>query len=168
MKGALNSHHTPAKMALRSLAFCMVMVLVLVLVVALAPGAVEGSSRKLLAQANAAVAAQAYGICNALVTVHGYQCQEITVSIHLFLYVSGISEIVKRNYIMCCYVVAQVTTDDGYILSVQRIGGGGTGKPPVIIQHGVLVVSSLIFRSSFLIFNIVSSVFSDSSAAVGH
>ncbi|XP_062010324.1 triacylglycerol lipase 2-like [Rosa rugosa] len=95
-------------MALRSLAFCMVMVLVLV--VALAPGAVEGSSRKLLAQANAAVAAQAYGICNALVTVHGYPCQEIT-----------------------------VTTDDGYILSVQRIGGGGTGKPPVIIQHGVLV-----------------------------
>ncbi|PRQ54234.1 putative triacylglycerol lipase [Rosa chinensis] len=104
-------------MALRSLAFCLLMVLVSV--VALAPGAVEGSSRKLLAQANAAVAAQAYGICNALVTVHGYRCQEIT-----------------------------VTTDDGYILSVQRIGGGGTGKPPVIIQHGVLVDAAVWLMNS--------------------
>lgn len=44
-----------------------------------------------------------------------------------------------------------MTTDDGFILSVQRIpkgrngrGGSGKGKPPVIIQHGVLVVSSSI------------------------
>lgn len=42
-----------------------------------------------------------------------------------------------------------MTTDDGFILSVQRIpkgrnGRGGAGKIPVIIQHGVLVVSSSI------------------------
>ncbi|KAI3463100.1 hypothetical protein Pfo_019763 [Paulownia fortunei] len=55
------------------------------------------------------------GICSAAVTIHGYKCQEF-----------------------------QVTTDDGYILSVQRIpegpaGGGGTKRPPVLLQHGVLV-----------------------------
>ncbi|XP_050382154.1 triacylglycerol lipase 2 [Argentina anserina] len=102
-------------MALRSLACCMV--LGLVMVVALAPSAVEGSSRRLIDQKNGAVAAAAQGggVCESLVTVHGYKCQEIF-----------------------------VTTADGYILNVQRIpagrnGGGGAGKPPVIIQHGVLV-----------------------------
>lgn len=44
----------------------------------------------------------------------------------------------------------QVTTEDGYILSIHRIPEGRaeasdhnamTGKQPVIIQHGVLVVS---------------------------
>ncbi|CAL5370436.1 unnamed protein product [Camellia sinensis] len=57
------------------------------------------------------------GICSA-VTVHGYRCQEF-----------------------------HVRTDDGYILSVQRIpqgrlgsgGGGGKTKQPVLLQHGVLV-----------------------------
>ncbi|KAI8018690.1 Triacylglycerol lipase 2 [Camellia lanceoleosa] len=57
------------------------------------------------------------GICSA-VTVHGYRCQEF-----------------------------HVITDDGYILSVQRIpqgrlgsgGGGGKTKQPVLLQHGVLV-----------------------------
>lgn len=43
----------------------------------------------------------------------------------------------------------QVKTDDGYLLSVQRIpagrGGGivgdaGARKPPVLLQHGVMVV----------------------------
>lgn len=58
-----------------------------------------------------------------------------------------------------------MTTDDGFILSVQRIpngrkGRGRAGKPPVIIQHGVLVVSSSIYYFR-------SSVFSDSSTAVG-
>ncbi|KAL3526171.1 hypothetical protein ACH5RR_014543 [Cinchona calisaya] len=55
------------------------------------------------------------GICASAVTMHGYKCQEF-----------------------------DVTTDDGYILSVQRIpeglaGGGGMNRPPVLLQHGVLV-----------------------------
>ncbi|EEF50924.1 triacylglycerol lipase 2 precursor [Ricinus communis] len=58
----------------------------------------------------------AVGICASSVTIHGYKCQEI-----------------------------EVTTKDGYILSLQRIpegragGGGNTKRQPVIIQHGVLV-----------------------------
>ncbi|RAL50953.1 hypothetical protein DM860_005309 [Cuscuta australis] len=59
------------------------------------------------------------GICAIFVSIHNYECQE-----------------------------HQVTTDDGYILSVQRIpaglnrnGGGAEGgaKQPVLLQHGVLV-----------------------------
>ncbi|EYU34800.1 hypothetical protein ABFS82_11G136400 [Erythranthe guttata] len=56
------------------------------------------------------------GACSAAISVHGYKCQEF-----------------------------EVTTDDGYILSVQRIpegrggGGGGPNRPPVLLQHGVLV-----------------------------
>ncbi|KAL3644044.1 hypothetical protein CASFOL_011976 [Castilleja foliolosa] len=55
------------------------------------------------------------GVCSDAVTIHGYKCQEF-----------------------------EVTTDDGYILSVQRIpegraGGGGPNRPPVLLQHGVLV-----------------------------
>ncbi|KAL6135898.1 hypothetical protein ACLB2K_068123 [Fragaria x ananassa] len=103
-------------MALRCLACCMV-IMGLVLLLALAPGAVEGSRRRLFDQINGAGAAnaEAYGVCKALVTMHGYKCQEIF-----------------------------VTTADGYMLNVQRIpagrnGGGGAGKQPVIIQHGVLV-----------------------------
>ncbi|CAK7338185.1 unnamed protein product [Dovyalis caffra] len=60
----------------------------------------------------------AKGICATLVTIYGYKCQEL-----------------------------EVVTDDGYILSVQRIpegrvsaGGNGDAKrQPVLIQHGVLV-----------------------------
>ncbi|KAG8366782.1 hypothetical protein BUALT_Bualt16G0003500 [Buddleja alternifolia] len=59
--------------------------------------------------------APSLGMCSAAVNVHGYKCQEF-----------------------------EVTTDDGYILSVQRIpegraGGGGPNRPPVLLQHGVLV-----------------------------
>ncbi|KAJ9562585.1 hypothetical protein OSB04_007745 [Centaurea solstitialis] len=59
------------------------------------------------------------GICASAVTNHGYKCEEI-----------------------------DVTTEDGYILSVQRIpvgrgggggGGGGRKRQPVLLQHGVLV-----------------------------
>nr|GMC99502.1 triacylglycerol lipase 2-like [Ipomoea batatas] len=57
------------------------------------------------------------GMCGTVVSVHGYKCEEY-----------------------------EATTDDGYILSVQRIpqgrhGGGGRPlrPPPVLLQHGVLV-----------------------------
>ncbi|CAI9758530.1 unnamed protein product [Fraxinus pennsylvanica] len=55
------------------------------------------------------------GLCATAVAIHGYKCQEF-----------------------------DVKTDDGYILSLQRIpegrtGGGGPNKPPVLLQHGVLV-----------------------------
>lgn len=43
----------------------------------------------------------------------------------------------------------QVKTQDGFILNMQRIpegraGGGATKRQPVLIQHGVLVVSASI------------------------
>lgn len=73
-------------MAPCSLAVCMVMVLM----VALAPGAVDGSSRRLFGQTNGAVAAPAYGICSSVVAVHGYKCQEIDVS-------TGLVRLSSRN-----------------------------------------------------------------------
>lgn len=49
----------------------------------------------------------------------------------------------------------QVTTEDGYILSLQRIpegraktGGNVTKKEPVIVQHGILVVSEQLIHFS--------------------
>ncbi|CAN4116500.1 unnamed protein product [Withania somnifera] len=55
------------------------------------------------------------GMCASTIAIHGYKCQEF-----------------------------EVKTDDGYILSVQRIPegrieGGGQNRPPVLLQHGVLV-----------------------------
>ncbi|GAV62429.1 Abhydrolase_1 domain-containing protein/Abhydro_lipase domain-containing protein [Cephalotus follicularis] len=54
------------------------------------------------------------GVCKSMVETQGYSCQEHT-----------------------------VTTEDGYILSMQRVpvgrSGNKTGKPPVLLQHGVLV-----------------------------
>ncbi|KAF6173561.1 hypothetical protein GIB67_037474 [Kingdonia uniflora] len=56
------------------------------------------------------------GLCASSVIVHGYKCQEF-----------------------------EVKTEDGYVLSMQRIpegrvgGIGGKDKKPVLLQHGVLV-----------------------------
>ena len=60
----------------------------------------------------------------------------------LFSFISFHSDELIMGFI--CFF--QVTTEDGYILSVQRIpqgreGGGGNNKQPVLLQHGVLVVS---------------------------
>ncbi|KAL5581343.1 hypothetical protein UlMin_013785 [Ulmus minor] len=60
-------------------------------------------------------AAPTVGICASSVLIYGYKCQEI-----------------------------DVTTEDGYILNMQRIsegrsGGIGQKKQPVLIQHGILV-----------------------------
>ncbi|KAJ9152743.1 hypothetical protein P3X46_026275 [Hevea brasiliensis] len=58
----------------------------------------------------------AIGLCDSSVRIHGYKCNEF-----------------------------QVTTQDGYILGLQRIpegrsaGGDSANKPPVLLQHGVLV-----------------------------
>ncbi|KAF8414164.1 hypothetical protein HHK36_002163 [Tetracentron sinense] len=58
------------------------------------------------------------GICKSMVEPQGYACQE-----------------------------HKVTTQDGYILSMQRIPVGRSGetpgdRPPVLLQHGLLMVSS--------------------------
>ncbi|KAI3991473.1 hypothetical protein MKX01_016304 [Papaver californicum] len=58
------------------------------------------------------------GFCESAVTIHGYKCQEFNVS-----------------------------TEDGYVLSLQRISEGRSGrgngdgkiKQPVLLQHGLLV-----------------------------
>ncbi|GMP66694.1 hypothetical protein CsSME_00026950 [Camellia sinensis var. sinensis] len=54
------------------------------------------------------------GICKSMVDTQGYVCEEHT-----------------------------VTTNDGYILSLQRIPAGRSGKksnkPPVLLQHGILI-----------------------------
>lgn len=45
----------------------------------------------------------------------------------------------------CCFCWRQVTTEDGYILSLQRMPAGRSGekadKPPVLLQHGIFSVS---------------------------
>ncbi|KAI5443490.1 triacylglycerol lipase 2 [Lathyrus oleraceus] len=65
------------------------------------------------------------GLCASSITIHGYKCQEF-----------------------------EVTTKDGYILSIQRILEGrvkvfgNVTKEPVILQHGVLVDGATWFLNS--------------------
>ncbi|CAL5185655.1 unnamed protein product [Lathyrus oleraceus] len=65
------------------------------------------------------------GLCASSITIHGYNCQEL-----------------------------EVTTKDGYILSVQRILDGRVKvvgnviKEPVIVQHGILVDGATWFFNS--------------------
>ncbi|MED6131808.1 hypothetical protein PIB30_013290 [Stylosanthes scabra] len=82
-------------------------------------GVAEASSRGSFGGKTGAAAFPAFpsdGICASSVIVHGYQCQELL-----------------------------VTTEDEYILSVQRIpegknnSGKRNNKQPVILQHGVLI-----------------------------
>ncbi|KAM2203791.1 hypothetical protein ACFX1S_023511 [Malus domestica] len=93
----------------------------LILLAALSPHRAYGSAwDSLFGRKQDAAADPTVGICASSVVVYGYPCQEF-----------------------------EVTTQDGYILSLQRIpegrgsdssgGGGGIKKPPVLIQHGVLV-----------------------------
>ncbi|GMY13106.1 Triacylglycerol lipase 2 [Fagus crenata] len=89
-----------------------------VLVLAVQPHRAYGSIRGSLGINKGVVASPANGLCASSVIVHGYKCQEL-----------------------------EVTTQDGYILSLQRIPEGRVGgtagtkskKQPVLIQHGVLV-----------------------------
>ncbi|XP_062105464.1 triacylglycerol lipase 2-like [Humulus lupulus] len=92
--------------------------LVWLLVLVLEPHGVCGSTRSWFGPRKGVVASPDIGICKSSVVSYGYKCQEI-----------------------------DVTTQDGYILNMQRIsegrsrvsGGGGQKKQPVLIQHGVLV-----------------------------
>ncbi|XP_062151613.1 triacylglycerol lipase 2-like isoform X1 [Alnus glutinosa] len=86
-----------------------------VLVLAVQPQGAYGLSRGSFGLSKEVVAPPEAGICASSVTVHGYKCQEL-----------------------------EVTTQDGYILSLQRIpegriGGGENKRPPVLVQHGLLV-----------------------------
>ncbi|KAF8390620.1 hypothetical protein HHK36_025147 [Tetracentron sinense] len=79
------------------------------------PHRAYGSSRAIFGLTGVAPAPPPVGLCESSVIVHGYKCQEF-----------------------------QVKTEDGYVLSIQRIsggraGGGGKNKQPVLLQHGVLV-----------------------------
>ncbi|EXC31335.1 Triacylglycerol lipase 2 [Morus notabilis] len=88
----------------------------LALVLVVEPHGVHSFGRGWFGPRKGVVAPPEAGICAASVLPYGYKCQEI-----------------------------EVTTQDGYILNAQRISGGRTGrgsgqkKPPVLIQHGVLV-----------------------------
>lgn len=88
---------------------------VLIIGLIVLPQWAHGSSRGSFDRRKVVVAGAGNGICASSVIIHGYKCQEL-----------------------------EVTTQDGYILNMQRIpegrgGGGGTKRPPVLIQHGVLV-----------------------------
>ncbi|XP_059451718.1 triacylglycerol lipase 2 [Corylus avellana] len=94
------------------------------LVLAAQPQRAYGSNRGSFGQNKGLVAPPEAGICGSSVTVYGYKCQEL-----------------------------EVTTQDGYILSLQRIpegrvGGGENKRPPVLIQHGVLVDGMTWFLNS--------------------
>ncbi|XP_059284906.1 triacylglycerol lipase 2-like isoform X2 [Lycium ferocissimum] len=90
--------------------------LVALVILAVEPYGSFGSSRGVPFDFKTDYNGNGNGMCASAVTVHGYKCQEF-----------------------------EVTTDDGYILSVQRIpegrvgGGGGPNRQPVLLQHGVLV-----------------------------
>lgn len=60
----------------------------------------------------------------------------------------------KRLSVMGGFDRFQVTTQDGYILSMQRIPEGRSGKtpgqrPPVLLQHGLLMVGNCSLNDRF-------------------
>lgn len=85
------------------------------------------------------------GICETAVETKGYQCEEhkvhIAIYILSFCYWIHFPEIMKSLF----HCWSQVETDDGYILSLQRLPAGRSGhkadKPPVLLQHGLFCVS---------------------------
>ncbi|KAE9619864.1 putative triacylglycerol lipase [Lupinus albus] len=96
------------------------------LVLAYVPYQTHASSRSSISRKNLVLDPSLKGLCASVVIGHGYKCHEL-----------------------------EVTTKDGYILSLQRIpegryesGGIGTKKQPVIIQHGVLVDGMTWFMNS--------------------
>ncbi|XP_015580726.2 triacylglycerol lipase 2 isoform X1 [Ricinus communis] len=90
--------------------------LTLIIIFILFCGCAVGSRTKLFsAKSHKLLQAGNDGICKSMVETHGYVCKEHT-----------------------------VTTEDGFILSLQRIpvgrsGGSPGNKPPVLLQHGLLM-----------------------------
>lgn len=90
------------------------------------------------------------GICTLMVNKQGYACEEHTVIsfsfILLFILPNRIWNYqMIRVWWLFCY---QVITQDGYILSMQRIPVGVSGKKangiPVLLQHGLFMVVYLV------------------------
>ncbi|KAB1227819.1 Triacylglycerol lipase 2 [Morella rubra] len=83
------------------------------------------------------LAAAAWGFCVLVLAVQPHQAHGLSRG----SYGLKTDKLVRINNIGC---VSQVTTRDGYILSLQRIpegrvGGGPDKRQPVLLQHGVLV-----------------------------
>lgn len=88
-------------------------------------------------------AVRANGVCATVVEPQGYECQEFEVCVQN----ASLFRFVFKN------ILLQVKTEDGYILTLHRIprgrgrgrGGRRTGRQPVLLQHGVLMVSLFLF-----------------------
>ena len=88
------------------------------------------------------------GICKLMVEIQGYACEEhMVTSLHSLTvpFLKFLS--LFHLWIDSMRWVYQVTTQDGYILSMQRIPMGRSGeasseRAPVLLQHGLLMVSS--------------------------
>lgn len=132
-----------------------------VLILVVMPHRAYGSGRGPFGRKNGAATTADSGICATSVTIYGYKCEEHEVRASnklvqgkcvwyriLVLLISCIWQ--KSMLTKLLYLRFQVTTQDGFILNMQRIpegrvGGNSTGgnkKQPVLIQHGVLVVSA--------------------------
>lgn len=95
----------------------------------------------------------ATSICKSLVETQGYICQQHIVG--LILYLTQKPRINNKWVFIFCDYGFQVATKDGYILGMQRIPMGrsanktANNSPPVLLQHGLLAVSSFNLRQIF-------------------
>lgn len=88
------------------------------------------------------------GICTSMVETKGYVCEDHKVIwLHTLLFALQVLKFIAAIYLQCNlnFKLFQVTTQDVYILSMQRIPAGRSGKtagkrPPVLLQHGLLMV----------------------------
>lgn len=84
------------------------------------------------------------GVCKTMVETQGYTCEEHEVHITKYL-VASTCHWFWSHFRELFFCWSQVTTEDGYILSMQRILAGQSSqkadKPPVLLQHGIFCVS---------------------------
>lgn len=102
------------------------------------------------------------GICTTMIETWGYICEEhkvcLTVCLSVFASVkltfTHLHASTEEKY-CCAFHYFQVTTDDGYILSMPRIPASRSGKkadkPPVLLQHGLLMVQVLLSQLWILV-----------------